>query len=81
LLGAFDRTQRKGVIMSRISRSHIAVLLAIGAIVPMPSLVSRPGLAETLGNANAPGLAAIAISDLRRRLCRRGCSHGHCNRH
>jgi hypothetical protein len=49
--------------MSRISKSHIAVLLAIGAIVPMQSLVSRPGLAETLGNGSALGLAAVAISD------------------
>ena len=49
--------------MSRMSTSHIAVLLAIGAIVPMQSFVSRPGLAETLGNAEAKGFAAIGISD------------------
>src|SRR2546430_15024663 len=49
--------------MSRISTSHIAVLLAIGAIVPMQSFVSRLGLAETLGNGEAKGFAAIGISD------------------
>jgi hypothetical protein len=49
--------------MSRMFRSHIAVLLAIGAIVPMQSLGLRPGLAETLGNGVANGFAAIAISD------------------
>ena len=49
--------------MSRMSTSHIAVLLAIGAIVPMQFLESRPGLAETLGNADAKGFAAIGISD------------------
>jgi hypothetical protein len=55
--------QRKGVTMSRMSISHIAMLLAIGAIVPMQSLAPRPGLAETLGNGNADGFAAIGISD------------------
>jgi hypothetical protein len=49
--------------MSRLSTSRIAVLLAIGAIVPMQSFVSRPGLAETLGNGEAKGFAAIGISD------------------
>src|SRR5262245_13614162 len=49
--------------MPRISGSHVAVLLAIGAIVPMQVLVSRPGLAETLGNAEAKGFAAIGVSD------------------
>jgi hypothetical protein len=49
--------------MPRMSTSHIAMLLAIGAIVPMQSLALRPGLAETLGNGQAPGFAAIAISD------------------
>jgi hypothetical protein len=49
--------------MSRISKSHIAVLLAIGAIVPMQSLGPRPGLAETVGNGVANGFAATAISD------------------
>jgi len=33
--------KRKGVTMSRMSVNHIAVLLAIGAIVPMQSFVSR----------------------------------------
>jgi hypothetical protein len=45
------------------SRNHIAVLLAIGATVPMQSLAPRPGLAETLGNGEADGFAAIGISD------------------
>jgi hypothetical protein len=49
--------------MPRMSKSHIAMLLAIGAIVPMQSLALRPGLAETLGNGQAPRFAAIAISD------------------
>ena len=49
--------------MSRMSANHIAVLLAIGAIVPMQLLESRPGFAETLGNGAANGFAAIAISD------------------
>jgi hypothetical protein len=49
--------------MSRMSISHIAMLLAIGAIVSMQSLAPRPGLAETLGNGNADGFAAIGISD------------------
>jgi hypothetical protein len=49
--------------MLRMSTSHIAVLLAIGAIVPMQVVVSRPGLAETLGNADALGFAAMGISD------------------
>jgi trimeric autotransporter adhesin len=49
--------------MSRMSISHIAMLLAIGAIVPMQSLAPRPGLAETLDNGNADGFAAIGISD------------------
>src|SRR5262249_3379572 len=49
--------------MSGMSVNHIAVLLAIGAIVPMQSFVSRPGLAETLGNGEAKGFAAIGISD------------------
>ena len=49
--------------MSRISKSHIAVLLAIGAIVPMQSLGPRLGLAETVGNGVANGFAATAISD------------------
>ena len=39
--------------MSRMSANHIAVLLAIGAIVPMQLLESRPGFAETLGNGAA----------------------------
>src|SRR5262245_8274502 len=45
------------------STSHIGGLLAIGAIVPMQFLGSRRGLAETLGNGQAPGFAAIGISD------------------
>jgi hypothetical protein len=49
--------------MSHMSRNHIAVLLAIGATVPMQSLAPRPGLAETLGNGEADGFAAIGISD------------------
>src|SRR6516225_5864119 len=62
--GVFEAdSKRKGVTMSRMSTSHIAVLLAIGAIVPMQFLVSRPGLAETLGNGFADGFAAIGISD------------------
>jgi hypothetical protein len=55
--------KRKGVTMSRMSTSHIAVLLAVGSIVPMQLLNPRPGLAETLGNGAANGFAAIAISD------------------
>src|SRR4029434_221142 len=49
--------------MSHMSRNHIAVLLAIGATVPMQSLAPRPGLAETLGNGEADGVAALGISD------------------
>src|SRR5262245_35445332 len=49
--------------MSRMSTSHIAVLLAIGAVVPMQLLNPRPGLAETVGNGQAEGFAAVAISD------------------
>jgi hypothetical protein len=49
--------------MSRISKSQVAVLLAIGAIAPMQLLDSRAGLAETLGNGVALGLASIAASD------------------
>ena len=59
--GAFDRTQRKGVIMSRLSKSHIAVLLAIGAIIPMQLLDSRPGRAETLGTALPPLPARLPL--------------------
>jgi hypothetical protein len=44
--------------MTYVSRSHVAVLLAIGAIVPMQSLVSRPGLAETLGNCREVPISA-----------------------
>src|SRR6266566_77383 len=49
--------------MSRMSANRIAVMLAIGAIVPVLFLVSRPGLAETLGNGEAKGFAAVGISD------------------
>jgi len=49
--------------MSRISQSYIAMLFAIGTIVPMQLLDSRRGLTETLGNGSALGLAAVAISD------------------
>jgi hypothetical protein len=63
LLGAFDRTQRKGVIMSRISRNRVAMLLAIGVIAPMQSLDSGLGLAASLGNGADPGQGSIGISD------------------
>jgi hypothetical protein len=49
--------------MSRISRNCIAVLFAVGTLVLMHSLAPKPGLAETLGNGDAKGFAAIGISD------------------
>jgi len=55
--------KRKGVTMSRMSVNHIAVLLAIGAIVPMQSFVSRarqvfPAASNTIADIRDSPMAA-----------------------